>query len=403
MKTTHEIAGWLGERAIDLGDLERAVPSGSAPLGAALDGVRVVGLGEATHGTREFFLLKHVLLRHLVEDLGFTVLAMEASVSAAAAVDDYVTGGSTDPVEALRELGFWTWRTREVLAVLEWLREHNRTVPASAQVRFVGIDPQFAQASLQWLSANTSGHAALLDRLSPVAAARLGVGRPLDPNLADDARHLMDALAQAPGDAAAHARTVWQCASLIARPFRHTDPRQTVSALRDEFLADNVGLLLRDPTARVAVWAHNGHVKKSPMTGTDIPTMGRHLAHRLGDAYYALGLLFGGGTFRARRMRFGRPASGGGPGTRRVPPVEGNPTVVESWLAAVEPDNFVVDLRHGERPEEVAGWLSGRNNMRAFGAAVGWLTYKFSFMPTVLADDFDGLAYVARGTCSRPL
>ena len=81
-----DLAGWLAGRAGRLDTLEPGAPVADLePLRLALDGVRVVGLGEATHGTREFFLLKHRLLRFLVEELGYTVLAMEASVAAAEA------------------------------------------------------------------------------------------------------------------------------------------------------------------------------------------------------------------------------------------------------------------------------------------------------------------------------
>jgi hypothetical protein len=98
-----------------------------------LGGVRIVGLGEATHGTREFFRLKHRLLEFLVTEPGFTVLAMEASASAAPAVDADVRHGTGDGARALAGLGFWTWRTGEALAMLDWMRAYDRAAPRSAR------------------------------------------------------------------------------------------------------------------------------------------------------------------------------------------------------------------------------------------------------------------------------
>jgi erythromycin esterase len=77
--------------------------------------------------------------------------------------------------------------------------------------------------------------------------------------------------------------------------------------------------------------------------------------------------------------------------------------MVEARLAAACPDDHLLDLRAGERPDGVARWLGTRLHVRSFGAVVNRLTYKLSFTPTVLADDFDGLAFIRSGTCSTPL
>ncbi|MGW0998371.1 erythromycin esterase family protein [Streptomyces sp. NPDC002523] len=137
-----EVTAWLARNAIPLNSLVPGVPAADLqPLKSTLDGVRIVGLGEATHGTREFFHLKHRLLEFLVTELGFSVLAMEASASAGPAVDAYVRKGTGDAAKALAELGFWTWRTHEVLAVVEWVRAYNRGRPDAGQVRFAGSAP----------------------------------------------------------------------------------------------------------------------------------------------------------------------------------------------------------------------------------------------------------------------
>ncbi len=419
-----ELSGWLAGRAVRLATLEPGPPvTDLEPLRPALAGVRAVGLGEATHGTREFFLLKHRLLRFLVEELGFTVLAMEASVSAAEAVNDYVLHGIGDAAEALGGMVFWVWHTREMLDVLEWMREHNRAVPEERRVRFAGIDPQYPAASIAWLARHLGEVApAFLEPLAALGQIRLGVDGPRDPAVETAARRLedfldgrreeADAAMGSPGEAGTgpwpareavgHARTLRQSAVLASRPMRHADPQQTVVAIRDLFLADNVDRLLRDPAVKVAVWAHNGHVMTGHHGGGAVPAMGRHLRQRHGDAYYALGLLMGEGEFRARRTRFGRPDPRRPPVRNRVPRA-GNPAMVEARLAAACPDDHLLDLRAGERPDGVARWLGSRLHVRGFGAAVNRLTYKLHFTPTVLADDFDGLAFVRSGSCSTPL
>ncbi|GAA0360996.1 hypothetical protein GCM10009530_08000 [Microbispora corallina] len=404
MTTEDEVTEWLRSRAIPLNGLTPGTGTDDlAPFRVALDGVRVAGLGEATHGSREFFLIRHGMLEFLVEELGFTTLAVEASASASRAVDDYVQGGSGDPVEALAGLGFWTLHTAEMLAVVQWLREHNRT--ASRKVRFAGIDPQHPAASLDALRAHLGDDApALLDPLAPLAGKRLGVGPPLDRRIEADARRVEDFLAGAslPDEALAHARIVHQSADLASRPLRHPDPAQTVSVARDRYLADNVDLLLTDPDARVALWAHNGHIMKGDHSGGSMPTMGSHLRQRHGEAYYALGVLFGAGRFRARRRRFGKVDPATPPITFRVPLVRRS-KIVEARLATARPGDHVIDLRSGPRPQTVKRWLGEPLRMRSYGGLVRRLVYKRSYMPTVLAEHFDGIAFVFETTASTPL
>ncbi|MEA2688337.1 MAG: erythromycin esterase, partial [Candidatus Eremiobacteraeota bacterium] len=95
----------------DLGDFERAVGRS-----------RVIGLGEATHGTSEFFVLKHRLFRDLVEKKGFSVLAFEANVAEARDIEAYVTTGKWGSRLALKLVQTPPWQTEEVLHLVEWMR-----------------------------------------------------------------------------------------------------------------------------------------------------------------------------------------------------------------------------------------------------------------------------------------
>lgn len=137
-----EILAALRRRSVELALLH---PGGShddlARWGAGLGGVRVVGLGEATHGSREFFTLKHRLVEYLVTEREFTVFALEADQDLCCALDAYVTSGAGDAVQGLRDLGYWTWNTQEVLALITWLRSYNARTPATRMVRIVGVDP----------------------------------------------------------------------------------------------------------------------------------------------------------------------------------------------------------------------------------------------------------------------
>lgn len=406
-----ELTAWLARNTLPLKSLDAGAATGDLrPFARALRDIRVVGLGEATHGTGEFFRLKHRLLEFLVTELGFSVLAMEASASAAPAVDACVRQGVGDPAEALTGLGFWIWRTREVLSAVEWLRLHNATRPEQDRVRFVGIDPQQCGESFRLLDAFLRETAPdrvawLHTALGPLATAAPGSAPDPRQRLVRDAETLVDLVrARAPGAAGPlhHARILVRAADLVTRPRQHADPERTVFAARDRHMADAVDDALRDPAARVVVWAHNAHIAKGRHDGGPAP-LGRHLHARYGDAYYALALLFGQGAFRARRLRPGpwRPSRPRLPAANRIgPPPPGS---LEALLAAAHPGDHLVDLRSAAAAgPAVRRRLAEPRPTRSIGAQVPRRMRSLAPVTVVPAEDYDGLAYVPTSTCSRP-
>jgi erythromycin esterase-like protein len=127
---------------------------------------RIVALGEGTHGTREFFTMKHRITRYLASEMGFTVFAIEANMPEAYRVNDYVLTGRGDPRALLDGMYFWTWNTREVLDLIEWMRAFNAS--GRGRMQFAGFDMQ---------TPDTAAAIArrFLARTDPVAAESLDV------------------------------------------------------------------------------------------------------------------------------------------------------------------------------------------------------------------------------------
>ncbi|WP_405797783.1 erythromycin esterase family protein [Streptomyces sp. NBC_01506] len=428
-----ELTAWLSHNAVPLsGGLTAGAPTADLqPLKQVLDGVRIVGLGESTHGTREFFQLKHRLLEYLVTELGFTVLAMEASASAGPAVDAYVRDGVGDPAQVLTGLGFWTWRTEEILDMIKWMRGYNEGRPQGEKVRFVGVDPQRSGDSLAVLEAFLTSVAperlpALHSSLGVLATAYPGSRPDPEQKLMREAVKLLEFVraCDEPGTPAGavavrHARILVRAADLVTRRGQDPDPERTVYAARDRYMAEGVEAILDgDPAAKVVLWGHNGHIAKGRSSGPGIiptPPLGEHLRERYGDAYYALGLLFGQGSFRAHRIWPG-PWSGVGGLTGRA--AEGNPigapagTTVEARLAAATPRDHLLDLRPAgpdatdatdAAPRAVREWVDATHETRTFGALVTRWFYRRNVTPVQLSAEYDGLAYVALSTDSRPI
>ena len=107
---------------------------------------RIVLLGEATHGTREFYRERARVTRRLIEERGLLAVAVEGDWPDAARVNRYVRGigHDADAREALldfRRFPSWMWRNTEVVDFVEWLRGHNDALPPGApRVGFYGLD-----------------------------------------------------------------------------------------------------------------------------------------------------------------------------------------------------------------------------------------------------------------------
>lgn len=137
------VVDWIKSSAIPLKSAEAGNGfDDMQPIKRIVGDARVVGLGEATHGTREHFQLKHRMLEFLVNEMGFTIFSIEASMPDCIAINDYVLHGKGDPEKAVAGQGFWTWSTEEVLDMVKWMRRYNEDPSHNVKLKFYGFDMQ---------------------------------------------------------------------------------------------------------------------------------------------------------------------------------------------------------------------------------------------------------------------
>jgi erythromycin esterase-like protein len=145
-------------------------PGEYAPLLELIGDARFVLLGEASHGTHEFYRTRADITRLLIEERGFHAVAVEADWPDAHRVNSYVRGRGRDgsPSEALsgfRRFPVWMWRNRDVEDFVGWLRSYNDARPGAAhQVGFYGLD-------LYSLNRSRAEVIRYLDKVDPLAAS----------------------------------------------------------------------------------------------------------------------------------------------------------------------------------------------------------------------------------------
>ena len=142
------VTDWIAANAIPLATPEAGHGFADLqPLKKLIGNARIVALGEGTHGTREFFQLKHRMLEFLAGQMGFTIFSIEANMPEAYRLNAYVLHGTGDPAELLEGMYFWTWDTQEVLEMIRWMRAFNQS--GKGRVEFTGFDMQTPTVALE--------------------------------------------------------------------------------------------------------------------------------------------------------------------------------------------------------------------------------------------------------------
>ena len=394
--------------------------TGPADLDALIDrasAARVVMLGEASHGTHEFYAWRAAVTRRLIEELGFSFVAVEGDWPDCERVDRSVRGlpgAPEDPREALAAYDrwpTWMWANEEVVDFCRWLRGHNVTHEAKAG--FHGLDVYSLWESLReilvYLRENDSdqvpGALAAYRCFEPYAEdpqsyawATRFVNATCEPEVVDLLVGLRTRAAGGSGEFA-----VWQNAEVVAgaehyyRAMVHGGPRSW--NVRDRHMDETLARLLDHygPGSKAVVWAHNTHVGDA--RGTDQSTHGEVTIGELARERFGAGevVLVGMGSHRGTVVAgqaWGAPMEVMG-----VPP--GRPDSLEDVLHATAPARalFVFPDR-GSRPplldEEVAHRAIGvvyRPERESWG----------NYVPTVLGDRYDAFLWFDETRAVRPL
>jgi erythromycin esterase len=383
---------WAKDHAIALTTSDPNAPLGDLrPVGDIVGDAHIVELGEGTHGTSEFFQMKHRLTKYLAESKGFTVFAIEASMPEARRVNEYVLTGRGDPKAALAGMYFWTWNTEEVLGLIEWMRRYNAS--GAGRMEFWGFDLQTPDVAMDSVRAFVGradpAYAILLDsayarikdvlrerRSNTMSAAATSFWESEGDRVLTHLLTTRDSYVAAGRDSLEVAWAI-QNARIVVQGARST--RSSTS--RDSSMAVNVQWIAahQPPGTKMVLWAHNGHVARQKNW------MGAHLAARYGNAMRVIGFALGDGDFTAVGPR----------GLAAYPSAPPDPGTLEDVFRATGIPRFALDLRRaGDRPE--SAFLAASHDFRSIGA----MATDSQFFPTHLANDFDVVIYFDHTTPS---
>jgi protein-L-isoaspartate(D-aspartate) O-methyltransferase len=286
------------------------------PLLERIGDARIVLIGEATHGTSEFYRMRNRITTELIRKKGFRFVSIEGDWPDAARIDHYVRHFEYSPSEwiAFARFPTWMWRNVEVREFVDWLRHHNHGLSKKERVAFHGLDLYSLYSSIRAVLQ-------YLDEVDPSTAAvareRYGCLTPwqTDPatygraaltgsyrSCEDDVVHMLTAISQKHREYAAHDGErfldVMQNARVVANAERYYRVMYYGSRaswnLRDTYMFETLQTLIEhhQPDNKAIIWAHNSHVGDA--VATEMSARGEinigHLCRRnFGDSVYTIG------------------------------------------------------------------------------------------------------------------
>lgn len=390
---------------------------------------RFVLLGEASHGTHDFYETRARITERLISEKGFTAVAVEADWPDAYRASRYVQGRSddADAVEALtgfKRFPTWMWRNTDVVEFIAWLREYNDRLPGDARkAGFYGLD-------LYSLHASARAVLDFLDRVDPEAAQRArfryscfehfgedpqaygyAASFGLSKSCEDEALAQLVEMQKKSGEILKHEGRIdpddYFYAEQNARVVQHAESyyrsmfagRVESWNLRDQHMVETLDALvhhLGSKSAKVVVWAHNSHIGDARATAMGAAgewNVGQLARQRYGSNAVLVGFTTFTGTVTAA-SNWDAPAE-----RKRVRAALENS--YEALFHQVEIPSFLLLLRGND-------WLSGVLRPERLERAIGVIylpeTERVShYFEARLPDQFDAVIHFDDTRAVEPL
>jgi erythromycin esterase-like protein len=385
---------------------------------------RVILLGEASHGTSEFYRARAAISRHLIEKHGFTIVAVEGDWPDAATLDRYVRHrpAREGELRAFERFPTWMWRNQEVDSFIRWLRRHNQGRPYEQMAGFYGLDLYNLGSSMR----------AVVDflgekdpELARLASRRYGCLDPWAENPAMYGRHsllegyarcevgvvqMLQDLLRRDVDCFAEECDEWLDAEGNARLVKNAESYYRAmyhgSAaswnLRDTHMFETLNMILdaKGADSKAIVWAHNSHIGNAAFTDMGQSREEINIGQLAKEKFHKEARLIGFGTHTgtvAAADDWDEPMQ-----IKRVQPSMADSYERMSHDSGVE--RFLLDLRPGEADERLTDELMEPRLERFIGVIYRPQTERWShYSQAILPMQFDAWVWFDETEAVHPL
>lgn len=355
-----------------------------AKVRRSLDHATVIGLGENSHGSGTVYKSKLEMLKLLVQEMHYTVFALEAPVYALDQINTYVLGGEGTLNDAVENLVYKLWQVDEFADIITWAREYN--AHAKAQVKFFGIDMQSGKDELAYVVRFAEKYDSILfQQLKPLQLKLQGT------NLTehewsdlyrkmDEAYKTLESRSYGSDKVAAAESTRIKRYMLVTLQSITMNIHAVPQKSRDQFMAENVYWISQylAPGEKIIVSAENDHVTR--LNGR----MGFYLGQIFKENYLNIAYAFRTGTYSA---------SGDKPYYDVHEPHMGT---YEYFLSKCRYSNYAIDLKQAKKKIPL---LNQKSGFRLIGSRPQEV---LQFSEMNIAEVFDVLIYLNQSKHSKP-
>lgn len=418
---------WIEQHAIPLKTAEpRGADEDLQPLQQMVGNATLVGLGEQTHGTHEFFTMKLRILEFLVTHMGFTTFALENGWDESRQIDQYVLSGQGSLTDLLHADLYTTHQVQEFRDLIEWIRAYDADLAHRTKVHFAGIDCwNISQAAFDEVVAYIRGVDPQQTNLVQALYADI---RPSGPTLGfvdssgfsslpqttkqhyqDNAQQVYTLLqahqaayeSQSSKEAfalalqSAHVILQYTKLAVLIAPFATLFSSQPGYTYRETCMAENVAWLHDHAggSAKIVLSAHNVHIANTaPFAWLGEHNLGGLLHQHYKQQYLTIGTSFFQGSFNALMQQYGFTSYTVGP-----PPVGSYDYV----LGSVGLPLYLLDIRQTPAGP-VRNWVQGPAKLRNIGIFFDPAHQADYYGQGSLHQWFDAIIDFQKTTASRP-
>ena len=396
-----------------------ATPQDLDPLFNQIGSARYALLGEASHGTAEFYAWRNTITKRLIQEKDFTLIGVEGDWPAIYELNRYVKGANngasaTEVLQRLTRWPTWMWANQEVADFAEWLRTYNSSQPAARKVGFYGLDLYSMWESLEnirtnFAEADPATLAAVDSALRCLSAYRqsgeaYGQATLAGASCVDAVANVLTAVrnqvrALPVGHEGAFNAEQNALLAVNAERYYQSAVRSNAGSwnIRDQHMAETINRLMtfHGATAKIAVWEHNTHVgdaRYTSMANSGEVNVGQLMRQQHpGGEVFIVGFGTYAGTVTAA------PYWEGPVTTMAVPAAQAG-----SWEALIHeqrPGNNLILLDTWRDNDQ----LTQPRGHRAIGVVYNPRTESGNYVPTNLPHRYDALIFIDQTQALRPL
>ena len=401
---TSKTVSWINENSIKIEDADPdtdlVIFDNNIPKEFA--DAKIFGFGEASHHGKEYFDIKAKFFKYLVKNQDVKVFIMEEFYAAESGINEWISGGEGNIETITNNFNMMPWKTIEVVNLLQWMRDYNISQPNENQIRFYGMDIQFAQGinmeirdfiSKQQIPVNEE----LLSILDIAANKKIEYNKSTDwadiqiPKLKEIERIILDFQKENKIDKQQEFNSIIRALHYLINYTYYV--QHSKSEVRDLKMFENVKWISENKSrnGKAFIWAHNEHINNKEFLsyGSGQINLGGHLKKYYKSDYYSVGFDFGIGELRGFVVNKNKP------NYWEIYQID-KPfrKTYSKTLFEAEEDIYFIDMTNALN-NEPTGFFSKKNKQIGLGGP-GYNPKKYYLINKKYSEMFDGLIFIKR-------